>query len=189
MINKQGMIDAVNAKFALLSDADKVNSEKTFEAWIYGINEYLVLNMELQMAYVGTIPTPPGPDPLSGSYTYATILAMSPSAIQSAVASMVTPSSAFSAFKTALQTALKATVYVGIDKTAKVTITAPLLLTAFSFNIVQDDIKDCAGFGEVLDVMCDKLVSSLTGTVVTSMAGAATSITPGSGTVTGIQIQ
>lgn len=154
-------------------------------AWANGIMMYLKDNLLLEGTYTGTTNTvPPVFDPKNGVYQWGvSLLDLTGESLFSAV-SGVSSVGAFGLWVSAIEFSIKGVTFTGLDISESITMTPGLVLSNFSLNLTQEDIRNCVNLNEIVDVVSERIINSVLGTNVSGFPPSqATSSTPGSGSV------
>lgn len=185
---KQGLINSIQGKLDNLSEGDRVVSLSVHTAWADGISEYIKDNLTVSGFYTGLTNTVPSiPDPATGIYDWdVSTLVLTGSMLLAAVTGQTVPAIAFTLWVGVIDVALKTMVFTGFDSgvTPVVTASPGLVFTPFAFSITQNDIKNESNNLGIVTIVGGKLYDSIMATAITGLTTAATSVTPGSGTVT-----
>jgi hypothetical protein len=189
MISANILKELILEKVSNLSETEITDPLSVHNAYAEAITEHISDNLVINGVYAGmTTTTPPVVDPLSGSYSWGVSnVVLAGPALYASVTGQTDPSMAFVAWKTAIQVGIKTTTFAGQDKTSMVSIT-PVILAQFTLQMDQDMII-LGNFDTVVGIIATKIVDSIKSTIVSSMVSVGTTLTPGTGTVTFINLE
>lgn len=178
-ITAQGLKTSIQLELGSLTNEQKSDPAQAQQAWADGVTNYLNGNLQVSGIYVGTI-SGPAPDPLNGTYDWT----FTGITISGATLLAQAGSGGFSGWVSSLELQLQSAQVLGVDDSGLITTTTPVTLAAISLGIQQADMNDATTVDEALTNFCQKFVSELLQTVMTPVSSAATSTSPGTGTVT-----
>lgn len=179
-VTAQGLKDEIVAQINALTDEDKQTQLPCMNAVADSISYYLSSSLEVNGVYTGVLAgTPPPPDPLSGPYTWAV------STMLLTGAQLVTgATSSFASWVTALEAGLKTITFTGADNVNGYITAAPGTLSACSLiSLTQAALGESDSFDDTWEVISTAIIDDLLITPVLPTPAAATSSSPGTGTV------